>query len=859
MRCFLAFFATVIFVCVAQDRSRLPDLLNFEAAPVSGRPGGWQSYPASDVFSDEEIVHGGKRSVRIERKEGAQGEFSSINYAIPLDFDGHTVEFRGWVRTESVSKFAALWIREDPEDPKSGELAFDSMQKLGIKGTTDWTRYSISIPIQAEGRQIYIGVLLAGNGKAWADDDGKPVAGAPKAERFKAVLEKDHEFDSESQVALTELSPMQVENLAILGRIWGFLKYHDPEIAAGHFHWDYELFRVLPRILKAPDRTAGNAALARWVQSLGPVPECRTCAQMGTDELHLKPEIDWIKSESVLGADLSRALQNIYRNRPAGKQFYVSHVPGVGNPVFDNEPNYSRVSLPDAGFQLLALYRYWNIIQYWFPYRDLIGEDWNKVLSEYIPKIALASTVDEYKRQFLMLIARVHDTHANLWSSLDVRPPVGSCRVPAVFRFVEDRAVVAGFFAADGAARTHLQRGDVVEAIGGAAVADLIKQWEPYYADSNRAAELRDMGRSLTLGPCGEVKLRVQRGSEALDVATTRTSDPPASPDGVSTHDLAGYAFRLVSKDVAYMKISTLKQMDVKKDIESAQGTKGLVIDLRNYPSDFPIFELGSHLVQHETAFARFTAGDLANPGAFRFVAMVSLKPAEPYYDGKVIVLVDEVTQSSAEYHSMAFRVAPNAIVMGSTTAAADGNVSQIPLPGGLRTAISGIAVLYPDKRPTQRVGIVPDREVRPTIAGIRAGRDEVLEAAIREIVGPRAPGRVAHLRHSGQGRRSFHSEDIDRSPHAFAGIEEGRAVGCHHTPPLILRQPALFSYSPVLKERETRNLPSANSKRYFVLSAAGIGAFFDAEVHRYLKLGSGERQVVYHFAIRLPGCRSAT
>ena len=51
---------------------------------------------------------------------------------------------------------------------------------------------------------------------------------------------------------------------------------------------------------------------------------------------------------------------------------------------------------------------------------------------------------------------------------------------------------------------------------------------------------------------------------------------------------------------------------------------------------------------------------------------------------------------------------------------------------------ISGIGVFYPDKRPTQRIGIVPDKEVKPTIAGIRAGRDEVLEAAMREIVGPK-------------------------------------------------------------------------------------------------------------------------
>jgi len=49
---------------------------------------------------------------------------------------------------------------------------------------------------------------------------------------------------------------------------------------------------------------------------------------------------------------------------------------------------------------------------------------------------------------------------------------------------------------------------------------------------------------------------------------------------------------------------------------------------------------------------------------------------------------------------------------------------------------ISGIGVFYPDGRPTQGVGIVPDLEVRPTIAGIRAGRDEVLEAAVRRVLG---------------------------------------------------------------------------------------------------------------------------
>jgi C-terminal processing protease CtpA/Prc len=95
---------------------------------------------------------------------------------------------------------------------------------------------------------------------------------------------------------------------------------------------------------------------------------------------------------------------------------------------------------------------------------------------------------------------------------------------------------------------------------------------------------------------------------------------------------------------------------------------------------------------------------------------------------------VDEISVSQAEYTAMALRAMPNTVVMGSTTAGADGNVSAIPLPGGLGTRISGIGVFYPDHRPTQRVGIVPDVVFRPTLNGITEGRDELVEAATRLI-----------------------------------------------------------------------------------------------------------------------------
>jgi C-terminal processing protease CtpA/Prc len=49
---------------------------------------------------------------------------------------------------------------------------------------------------------------------------------------------------------------------------------------------------------------------------------------------------------------------------------------------------------------------------------------------------------------------------------------------------------------------------------------------------------------------------------------------------------------------------------------------------------------------------------------------------------------------------------------------------------------ISGLGVFTADRKPTQRVGIVPDVVVRPTRAGLAAGRDEVLETAVQHGLG---------------------------------------------------------------------------------------------------------------------------
>lgn len=99
--------------------------------------------------------------------------------------------------------------------------------------------------------------------------------------------------------------------------------------------------------------------------------------------------------------------------------------------------------------------------------------------------------------------------------------------------------------------------------------------------------------------------------------------------------------------------------------------------------------------------------------------------------------MVNEITQSSAESHTMSYSTHPKAQVLGSTTAAAEGEVSPFFLPGGIRTSLSGIGIYYPNGDDTQRVELKLYLKVSPTIEGIRAGKDEVLEKAIALIRQP--------------------------------------------------------------------------------------------------------------------------
>jgi len=55
-------------------------------------------------------------------------------------------------------------------------------------------------------------------------------------------------------------------------------------------------------------------------------------------------------------------------------------------------------------------------------------------------------------------------------------------------------------------------------------------------------------------------------------------------------------------------------------------------------------------------------------------------------------------------------------------------------VPGDIPIVLTSVSVRHTDGRQLQRIGLVPEVEIKPTIEGIQNGKDEVLEGAIQYL-----------------------------------------------------------------------------------------------------------------------------
>ncbi|GAB3929579.1 S41 family peptidase [Mucilaginibacter myungsuensis] len=548
----------------------------------------------------------------------------------------------------------------------------------------------------------------------------------------KALL--DTAFAKGSTVAIAAVSPQQVKNLALLGQVWGFVKYHHLAIAKGSYNMDAKLFEVMPAIINAKNAKETAAAIEKWVDGFGVPEKCANCKPYGGDNILIKPNYGMIFDKSVVGASLVAKLKHILDNRNQGPNHYIK-LNGRWNTLsIQNELPYTDMAYPDAGYRLLTAYRFWNIIQYYYPYRDIIGQDWSKVLPELIIDFVAAKDALGYQLAATKMVASVNDAHAGV-ANPEVDKAKGSYLLPIQGRFIDDKFVMTGYYNDVPEIKEKLKLGDVITDINGVSTVELVKKLLPLTSGSNQGSKLRNMAYfDILRSKGGQVELRILRDN---NVATFNLISMPKERVRfvpVIDPEPNALGYRLLDNSIGYLNAGKYKNKDLSEIQKMFNDTKGVIVDLRYYPSDAMPATIATYLKTGDNMYyAKYSYGSIAEPGLFVSSEAVG-RAAENLYKGKVVVIVDENTQSRGEFAAMAFQSSTNTTTIGSTTAGADGEAIRFVLPGGLLAAMTGLGVLYPDGTPTQRVGIKIDEVVKPTIEGIRAGKDELLERA-KEII----------------------------------------------------------------------------------------------------------------------------
>ncbi len=129
------------------------------------------------------------------------------------------------------------------------------------------------------------------------------------------------------------------------------------------------------------------------------------------------------------------------------------------------------------------LARFWNAINYYDPYKFITAENWNSVLTRFIPKVQRVKDTTAYHKILLQLAVELHDGHAQLYGRDDIW---GKYWLPFYITMLHDTVrlshtkMMAGYVISLG-----IRRGDMLVAINNEPIAKRIARFKQYTTSSN--------------------------------------------------------------------------------------------------------------------------------------------------------------------------------------------------------------------------------------------------------------------------------------------------------------------------------------------------------------------------------------
>ena len=401
---------------------------------------------------------------------------------------------------------------------------------------------------------------------------------------------------------------------------------------------------------------------------------------------------------------------------------------------------HSQMSFPTEDYRLLALFRFWNVIAYFFPYKHLVDKPWETVLTDFIPRFLENKTSLDYELTVAEMVARIQDSHGFVRGFKSLQQHLGTHVPPIQLGEVGGKLVVIRI--PDQAAVTGVKVGEVIVAIDGQSTEERIAYLSKFTALSTVQSGYSNIyPLALRGAPNSKARLKVESADGRMQEVELARSVPWATAlDPVQRTTPKTY--EVLPSGYGYIDLERLLLADAQKALDAMMNTPAIIFDMRGYPNG-TAWALAPRLTDKKNVTAALfrrpyqSAANFAGEGFAGGVVPdfsfgQKLPPAAgPIYKGKVVMLINHEAISQSEHTCMFFEAATDVTFIGTPTNGANGDVTNLSLPGGIYVSFSGHDVRHADGRQLQRLGIQPTVRVETTVAGVREGRDEVLEAAV--------------------------------------------------------------------------------------------------------------------------------
>jgi hypothetical protein len=532
--------------------------------------------------------------------------------------------------------------------------------------------------------------------------------------------------------------PSYRDKLFYACKVYGLVKYYHSEVSVCKVNWDSVMLARLPLIKAAVTSNDFNEQLLALVQAAGPMARAKSPLNDNRGpELKFNLDFKWTGNNS-LRADVQDMLDTIILHfRPHPSCWVVDNdYQGdyTGWLVFPHDSAMFRNNMvdvfPDEHRRMLYIFKYWNIVRHFNPYNDITDYSWDSTFRKNIMYIANSANVQQYYFAIKRFAAGINDAHAEgLTSARYISPPTYYYSPEIILNYIEDKyTVVASNY-------PSVKKGFVLTGLNGRTVKQMEDSLSPYISAGNPAVFHRTMCSYILNGYANSSVSMSFMDSANLPVTFTTQRKTYMYENFFFSYypndSLSAVSYRKINCDIGYVNMGNLINSEVTAMYNSLRNSRAIVFDLRNYPNG-TIISIASLLFPNNTACANFKIPDVNYPGTFIWdYSSFGSNNNSGSYKGKVIILVNQETQSQAEYTAMILRAMPGAIIVGSQTAGADGNITYFNISRDLNVGFTTLGVFYPNGDSTQRVGIIPDYQSGPTRAGLMANKDEVLYYAL--------------------------------------------------------------------------------------------------------------------------------